>query len=89
VIYAIVAVLVLIADQAVKLWTTKNILLGAVGDECARLIPGFVHMTNVHNYGAAFSILQNARWPLVIVTVIFVVVITAVRNPRLEKHLAR
>lgn len=74
-IYAIVVVLVLIADQAMKFWTTKNILLGAIGDECARLIPGFVHITNVHNYGAAFSILQNARWLLVLVTVIFVIVI--------------
>lgn len=74
-IYAIVVVLVLIADQAMKYWTTKNILLGAVGDACKELIPGFVHITNVHNYGAAFSILQNARWPLVLVTVVFVIAI--------------
>ena len=74
-IYAIVVVLVLIADQAVKFWTTKNILLGAVGDDCVELIRGFVHMTNVHNYGAAFSMLQNARWLLVGVTLVFVVII--------------
>ena len=74
-IYAIVVVLVLIADQAMKFWTTKNILLGAVGDACADLIPGVVHITNVHNYGAAFSILQNARWALILVTVIFVAAI--------------
>lgn len=79
-IYAIVVVLVLIADQAVKLWTTNNIPLGAVGDECARLIPGVVHVTNVHNYGAAFSILQNARWPLVAVTAVFVIVIIVLIN---------
>lgn len=74
-IYAIVAVLVLIADQAVKFWTTKNIVLGASGDDCVELIRGFVRMTNVHNQGAAFSILQGARWPLVVVTAVFVVVI--------------
>lgn len=79
-IYAIVVMLILIADQAMKFWTTKNILLGAVGDECARLIPGFAHITNVHNYGAAFSILQNARWPLIVVTVIFVVAIIVLIN---------
>ncbi len=74
-IYAIVTVLVLIVDQAVKFWTTKNILLDAVGDECVKLIPGVVHLTNVHNYGAAFSILENARWLLVLVSLAFVIAI--------------
>lgn len=74
-IYAIVIVLILIADQAMKLWTTNNILLGAIGDDCVSLIPGIVHLTNVHNYGAAFSILQNARWILVAVTVVFIIVV--------------
>lgn len=79
-IYAIAAVLVLIADQAVKFWTTKNVILSAAGADCADLIPGFVHMTNVHNYGAAFSILQNARWPLVVLTLLFVVAIIVLIN---------
>ncbi len=68
-IYAIVAVLVLIADQAVKFWTTKNIFLGDV----IEFIPGVVDLTNIHNYGAAFSILQDARWFLVGVTLVFIV----------------
>lgn len=79
-IYAIAVVLVLILDQAVKFWTTKNILLDAVGDNCVELIRGVVHMTNVHNYGAAFSILQNARWPLIIITAVFVVGIIVLLN---------
>jgi signal peptidase II len=80
VIYAIAAVLVLLLDQAVKFWTTKNIVLGAVGDSCVELIKGIVHLTNVHNYGAAFSILQNARWFLVGVTVLFVIGILVLLN---------
>lgn len=79
-IYAIVTVLILIADQAVKFWTTKNILLNAVGDECVRLIDGVVHMTNVHNAGAAFGILQDARWPLTIVSAVFVILIIVLIN---------
>lgn len=79
-IYAIVVVLILIADQAMKFWTTKNILLGAIGDDCASLIPGVVHITNVHNYGAAFSILQHTRWLLVAITLIFVLVIIVLMN---------
>ena len=73
--YAIVTVIILILDQLVKFWTTKNVVLDAVGDECARLIPGLVHITNVHNYGAAFSILQNARWLLVVVVAVFAVAV--------------
>ena len=79
-IYAIAAVLVLILDQAVKFFTTKNIFLDAVGADCVKLIPGVVHMTNVHNYGAAFSVLQNARWFLVGMTIVFVVVIIVLNS---------
>lgn len=79
-IYAIVTVLVLIADQAVKLWTTKNILLNAVGADCRTLIDGVIHMTNVHNYGAAFGILQNNRWPLAIVAALFAILIVVLIN---------
>ena len=79
-IYAIVTVLILIADQAVKFWTTKNILLNAVGDDCVRLIDGVVHMTNVHNAGAAFGILQDARWPLTVISAVFVILIIVLIN---------
>ena len=79
-VYAIAVVLVLIADQAMKLWTTVNVAPNAVGDACVELIPGVVHLTNVHNFGAAFSILQNARWPLVIITVVVVIVIIVLIN---------
>ena len=79
-IYAIAVVLVLIADQAVKYWTTKNIILNAIGPDCVKLIDGVVHMTNVHNSGAAFGIFQNARWPLTIVSALFVIAIIVLIN---------
>lgn len=68
-IYAIAAVLVLIADQAVKFWTTKNIPL----NEIVEFIPGVLRLTNIHNYGAAFNILQNARWFLIAITFVFII----------------
>ena len=71
-LYAIVAVIILILDQGLKYWTTLNLTLD-VGQH--QLIPGLVRLTNIHNYGAAFSILQNTRWLLVIITAIFVVVV--------------
>lgn len=73
--FAIVTVIVLILDQLLKFWVTKNIPLDAIGAECVDLLPGVVHLTNVHNYGAAFNIMENARWLLVGVTVAFVILV--------------
>lgn len=71
-IYAIVAAIILIADQLLKYWVTLNIELGS--GEVA-LIPGVIHLTNYRNYGAAYGILQNARWFFLIITVIFIALV--------------
>ena len=71
-LYAIVAVIALIIDQAVKYWTTANLVLNT-GEKA--LIPGLIHLTNIHNTGAAFSILEGARWFFVILCVVFVALI--------------
>ena len=68
-IYAIAAVLVLIVDQAVKFWTTKSIPM----NDIVEFIPGVLRLTNIHNYGAAFNILQNARWFLIAITFVFII----------------
>lgn len=80
--YAIVTVIVLILDQLLKFWTTKNIpLLPAdptaeqIAESIHELIPGFIHLTNIHNDGAAFSILEGARWFFVVITVVFVIAV--------------
>ena len=67
--YAIVAILILIADQGLKYWVTLNIPLDTGH---VTLIPGMLELTNIHNNGAAFSILQHApHWIFVIFTVVF------------------
>lgn len=67
--YAIVAILILIADQGLKYWVTLNIPLDTGH---VTLIPGVLELTNIHNNGAAFSILQHApHWIFVIFTVMF------------------
>ena len=76
-LYAIVAVLVLVLDQAVKFWTVNNITPQAIGDACVELIPGVIHMTNVQNSGAAFSILAQQRWLLIVVSAVFIIAIIA------------
>lgn len=74
-LYAIVAVLALIVDQLVKYWTTVKIVVDT-GE--ARLIPGFIHLANVHNTGAAFSFLEGARWFFVVLCILFVAVVVYV-----------
>lgn len=86
-IYAIAVVLILIFDQGLKLWTVSNIALNT-GE--VPLIDGIIHLTHLHNYGAAFSMLQDTRWLLVGITVIFVgIVIFALTTERITSALGR
>lgn len=72
-VYAIVAVLVLIIDQAVKYWTTLNLAEGAT----QTFIPNIVELTNLHNDGAAYGLLSgaDARWIFVALTIVFAIFI--------------
>lgn len=74
-LYAIVAVILIICDQFVKYLVESRIVLDAIGKDVVRLIPGFIHATNVHNYGAAFSFLEGARWFFIILCIIFVLLV--------------
>ena len=82
-LYAIVAVLAIILDQAVKYWTTVNIVVDT-GE--AKLLPGLIHLANVHNTGAAFSFLEGARWFFVILCFIFVLVVIYALAKNLITH---
>ena len=55
---------VVIIDQYVKRAVVQALALG----ETAELLPGFVRLERVHNYGAAWSSLSGARWLLIVVT---------------------
>lgn len=79
-LYAIVSVLILIADQGLKYWVTLNIPLN---EGRVELIPGVLDLMNIHNYGAAFSILRNApSWLFIVIAIVFaaVVIISLRRN---------
>jgi len=75
-LYAIVAVLVIILDQWVKYYVAANIALdtGAV-----TLIPGVCDLVNLHNNGVAFGFLSklNPQLLLVVVTCVIVVAVVA------------
>ena len=79
-LYAIVAVLALLLDQAVKYYVTLQIDLNT---GVQPLIPKVVSLMNIHNTGAAFSMFSGggARWLFVILAVaITVAVVSATEN---------
>lgn len=60
----ITAVVLLGADQLIKYWAIES--LQAVGT--IPLIPGALHLTYRENTGAAFSILNEHTWLLIVIT---------------------
>ena len=68
--YAILAVLLVLADQAVKFAVRANIGLG----QSVPFIPYVLDLTYVQNTGAAFSILRQHTWLLTLTSAVVVLV---------------
>lgn len=58
-------------DQFVKCWVSANIALGTSHG----FIPGLMNLTNLHNDGAAWSILEGQQWFFYLITLAAVVVL--------------
>lgn len=71
-LYAIVAVLIIIADQLLKYWVTLNIPLN---EGIINLVPGVISLVNIHNKGAAFGMLQNGRVLFIVIAVVFIAIV--------------
>lgn len=81
-LYAVVAVIILILDQSLKYWATVNL---ALGEGVKELIPKVLHLTLIHNEGAAFGLLSSvgwARWLFIILTVAFVIAVASLISTR-------
>ena len=68
--YAILAVLLVLADQAVKFAVRANIELGG----SVPFIPYIMDLTYAQNTGAAFSILNRHTWLLTLTSLVVVLV---------------
>ena len=79
---ALAAAVILALDQWVKYWITANLPLG----ESMPLLPGFMQLRTVHNYGAAWSSFSGMRWLLVAVTSVIVLAVTYVLIRRIVRH---
>ena len=58
-------------DQFVKYWVSANIALGTSHG----FLPGLMNLTNLHNDGAAWSILEGQQWFFYLITLAAVVVL--------------
>lgn len=70
-LYAILAVLLVILDQLTKYLVRANIPLG----EHVTFLPGILDLTYVRNTGAAFSILEKHTWLLTLFSAAIVLLI--------------
>lgn len=88
-LYAIIAILVIIADQWIKLYVTTP---GNIPAEGIQLIPGFLNLRYVENTGGPFGFLngQNASmWFIIIAGVFALLVIIALATRFISGPVAR
>ncbi len=69
-------------DQITKYLTVTHIALGGQ----VSLLPGVLHLTYVQNTGAAFSIFQGQRWPLIVLTIVVLALIVFALVRRYVTH---
>ena len=81
-LYAILVVLLVAADQLVKILVRANIPLGA----SMPFLPGLVELTYVQNTGAAFSIFKDHTWLLTIISAVVAAAIAAALIKRVVAH---
>ena len=79
---ALAAAAILALDQWVKHWITVNLPLG----ETLPLLPGFMQLRTVHNFGAAWSSFSGMRWLLVAVTSVIVLAVAYALVRRIVRH---
>ncbi|MBR2583684.1 MAG: signal peptidase II, partial [Oscillospiraceae bacterium] len=83
-LYAIVALLVIILDQWTKFWVAGHIPFEAGKID---LIPGVIELQNVHNDGAAFGFLseKNAGMLFIIICAVFTIFVIIALATKLVK----
>lgn len=67
----VVALCLIILDQTVKHWVTSTIAFGV----SKTVIPHILALTNLHNNGAAWSILEGAQWFFIVITILALLVV--------------
>lgn len=84
--FTVLSVLLSLALLALDQWIKRYISLTLPLGEVRPLLPGFVELKTIHNYGAAWSSFSGARWLLVITTSCIVLAILALLVRRIVRH---
>ena len=81
-IYAAALLLLLAADQLVKLWVVRHMELF----DTMALLPGFVELKYVQNTGGGWSLLSEHTWLLSLLTALIMAVVLALVLRRVVRH---
>ncbi len=81
-ILAVFAVLSVVLDQVVKTLVTAYIPYGGK----VPVWPGVLHLTNIHNSGMAFSMLEGGRWFFLVMTLAAFVLLIVVLKKKWITH---
>lgn len=81
-LYMAVLLVLVGCDQWLKSWTVSHLPLG----ESTGFLPGFMQLTRVHNYGAAWSSLSGKTVLLIVVTAILLVAVAYLLVRRIVRH---
>lgn len=81
-VYFLVIMLCIAADQALKLWTVANLALY----ESAPLLPGVVELRYIQNTGGGFSILSGHTRLLAVLTAVLMLVIALLLVKKTFSH---
>lgn len=65
-LYIPMIIILIIADQGLKLWISANIKLGT----SQVILPNVLALTNVRNDGAAWSVLSGQQWFFTVITIV-------------------
>ena len=81
-IYAVALLLLLAADQLVKLWVVRTLDVF----ETMPFLPGFIELKYVQNTGGGWSILSELTWLLSLLTAVIMAVVAALMLRRVVRH---
>ena len=81
-LYTVVVLTLIGCDQLLKSWTVSHLELG----QSTGFLPGFLQLTRVHNYGAAWSSFSGKTVLLVAVTAVLLVAVAYLLLRRIVRH---
>ena len=81
-LYTAVVLMLIGCDQLLKSWVVSHLALG----ESTAFLPGFLQLTRVHNYGAAWSSFSGKTALLVAVTVLLLTGVVYLLLRRIVRH---